>query len=199
MVILAAAPSLALGIGLPATATQQQVCGNNGSGYCLNDWNGNQSANAAVKMYYGNSSNENFYEQAVKRCYNGSFGYVDTVLSTQDNDYQNCPFTNINLDYEFAGDQIVQIAYGSGQYCVASGSNNQAVLGTCANPSNGSGPANGVIMIVTNNCGTDGNGQILMDRYASDQFGKEVNLDSGNAPGNQANFSSQQASCWGGL
>ena len=54
---VAAALLLPLLVGLPAAQAQiSQVCGNTGTGYCINAWNGGPS----VKMYYGGYSNDSF-------------------------------------------------------------------------------------------------------------------------------------------
>jgi hypothetical protein len=70
-VFAAAAVALAGGLALagsaaPAMAVQQQICGNLGSGYCLNDWNNQGSGFRS--MYYGGNPNENFTAQFINRC-----------------------------------------------------------------------------------------------------------------------------------
>ena len=68
---LLAAGLLGLGIatgGAGPAFAQQQVCGNGGSGYCINAWFGGPP----VKMYYGGKSNEDFeFIFNVKECGSG--------------------------------------------------------------------------------------------------------------------------------
>src|SRR5690348_7293797 len=60
-VLVAVSVAVALALALTGQtrvlATQQQICGNGGSGYCMNDWNG---AYQYVKMYNGGASHEDF-------------------------------------------------------------------------------------------------------------------------------------------
>lgn len=57
LLLVAAAVLLPFLVGVPAAQAQiSQVCGNTGTGYCMNAWNGGPS----VKMYYGGYSNDNF-------------------------------------------------------------------------------------------------------------------------------------------
>ena len=81
---LAAAPA--------AHAATYEICGNNGSGYCMNAWNGGPG----VKMYYGGYTNDDFYTHYVYLC-SGS----DQVQSTAHGDATNCPFSNSILDKDF--------------------------------------------------------------------------------------------------
>jgi hypothetical protein len=166
----------------PALASSSQVCGNGGSGYCLNDWGGAGQSGDAVKMYYGGYSNDAFYVQKVNRC----SGH-DTVQSTGYHDATNCPFTSTALDYDFRGYSIVQITYiNNTNECVATASAAKAVLGVCADPLSGSGGANG--------------GSFFMNRYwVEANGGKESFLASGNAPGNQAIYTVGGGTCWGGF
>jgi hypothetical protein len=46
---------LSLATGVTPAFAQTQICGNGGTGYCKNDWNGLGYGNP-VKMYNGNTS-----------------------------------------------------------------------------------------------------------------------------------------------
>jgi hypothetical protein len=131
----------ALGIGLvlvqpgatAARASQVAICGNNGTGYCLNDWN-NGGNGSPVKMYWGNNSNEHFV--AVGLTFYCNNGRVSAS--------QNCPFSHHNLDQMFNNDIILEIQYSNG-LCVAANGNADAVLGAC--PTSTTSPANGTVMV----------------------------------------------------
>ena len=190
----AAVPTAALALvaGLaarPAGASMSQVCGNSGSGYCLNDWGGAGASGDAIKMYYGGVRNDAFYVQDVNRCNGG-----DTVTATSFGDSSNCPFATVALDNDFRGQHVVQIVYTNNQsQCVGSTSSDYAVLASCANPISGSGGAQGVIMVQTLGSQPP---NFFVDRYASDQHGASRFLTSGGNPGVQANFNGQTE--WGG-
>jgi hypothetical protein len=105
-VLVAASVAVALALALTgqtgAFATQQQICGNSGSGYCMNDWNG---ANQYVKMYYGGVSHEDFgviFE--VSACGSGVVTYNASTGT-------GCPFSDGHIDANFAGWPIVQVKY----------------------------------------------------------------------------------------
>lgn len=81
-----------------AQASQTEICGKKGSGYCLNDWNGRVTNGSPVNLYYGGSSNEGFYAVLVTSWCNN--GHVDS----------NCAFSHTNFDQMYSGDNI-EIAY----------------------------------------------------------------------------------------
>jgi hypothetical protein len=174
---------LALGAGIaPAAASQQQICGDYGSGYCLNDW-GNGGIGNAVKMYYGNSSNEDFYVQAIDRCGGG-----DKVTAS-------CPFTNRSIDSDLIGDEIVQVRYGGN--CIASSAGGAAVMGKCNTPSTGNGGAMGTVDVIWL-------GSLANIYWANEAAGDVACLQSGGNPGLQATYLVEYAgepgcTSWGGL
>ena len=191
-----AALALVVGLGVhPAGASTSQVCGNGGSGYCINDWGGAGRSGDQVNMYYGGTSNDDFYVQAVNRC----SGH-DTVQSTDWHNATNCPFGNKTWDSDLHGDYIVQVTYTNNSVeCVASKGSNvdsfYAVLGVCANPLNGSGGANGVIDVLLPQQGCD----FLVNRYWTDASGgPEVSLESSGYVGGPAYFLNP-GTCWGGF
>lgn len=83
VLILPAALTLALGLTTQAQATPSQVCGNGGSGYCLNDWGGAGHSGDVIKMFNGGTTNDDFFVQKVNRC-SGS-GYRRGHLEGQPN------------------------------------------------------------------------------------------------------------------
>ena len=107
---LLAALSLSVGI-TSASAAQQQIC-EESSQLCLNDQLGVLAVNNPVQMWGGGKSNEDFHVNDLKRCNNS-----DKVLSTSTSN-QNCPFARAAVDELLAGDTIVQLQYGSTDWCV---------------------------------------------------------------------------------
>jgi hypothetical protein len=188
--------TLALSVGLalaanvtPANASQPQICGNYGSGYCLNDWNGGGSGNA-VKMETGGNTNEDFVAEGVTACSGG-----DIVTPT-------CPFATRSIDAHLQGWQIIQVKYVPKGLCIATNSSGGAVLGTCANPNTGSGGSDGVIMVkfpvAPCQGGYPDGYYYYVDRYWSDAYGTEETLASGGNPGVQAYLTyGGYGTCWG--
>jgi hypothetical protein len=190
-VFLAAFSSIvALGIfaGGPASAQQTQICGNNGTGYCMNDWNGKDFG--PVDMYYGGSSHEDFIAQGIDRCN----GYVVTMT---------CPFQDSDLDSEYYGDPIVQIEYVPSGECLSGvdGASGylQVVLDYCNNVGTGSGGGYGTVYIIDKY-------QELISRYYSDQTNSANGLESGGGPGRSLSdnyscggFTLDYCTDWGGL
>lgn len=167
----------------PALAAQRQVCGNGGTGYCLNDWGGHDYANDPVKMYYGSSTNEAFYPyRLINMCNNG--------LATS-----TCPINipGVNL----TGHLILAVGYTPGG-CLVTSAGAYAVLGNCPD-SYGNGGSNGVIMVANNNsaCPGGGNESYFIDRYWSNKDQKLVYLESGGNLGVQAYFLIGSGTCWG--
>jgi hypothetical protein len=189
--IPAAALALTAGLGIQAvSAASSAVCGNAGTGYCLNDWGGNGNANDAVKMYYGGTRNDDFYVQDVNRCSGGD------KVTTSENLQPDCPFADTQLDAFFQGQTIVQITdTDSETECVGSTGSDNAVLTPCADPLSGSGGGQGVIMVeIPKSTG----GDVFLDRFVIDQTsGNNGYLTSGGNPGVQANFNGQ--TIWGGF
>jgi hypothetical protein len=183
--VVSATPALAAG--------NSNICGNRGTGYCLNDWNGGGSGNP-VKMYYGNYYNDHFSIYYLNKCNAG-----DQVLGAP----YYCPFANHALDNSMAGDFIfAEYYYNSADSCVATNGSGDAILGACPDAL-GNGGANGTVMVqeYTSSCGpVDSDFFLAVDRYWSDQYGTKAFQQSGGNPGIQAflNYTSQStATCWG--
>lgn len=133
-----ASTGLCLGLAMATGATpafaQTQICGNGGTGYCLNDWNGLGAGNP-IKMFNGNNSHEDFWIQPIGRCGGSSTGTL------------TCPFNDHNLD-GILGGTIVQIRYANTSLCVAANTaNGQAVMGACNGTGNGSGGDTGTVFV----------------------------------------------------
>src|ERR1700733_5472468 len=166
-----------------AQASTSLVCGNGGSGYCLNAWNGGPY----VKMYYGGSySNDQIFLINEAVCQGRRY-----VTATVDGDPINCPFSNVSLDNEYEGDPIEAISYvgsPSGKpSCVGTGNLNGVpdvgYLGGC-----GDGYGNGIIQgglfvaINTSYC-TGAYQAVLINRYWTNQDGQPAYAYSGGNPG----------------
>ncbi len=189
--LLAAWLPVALAVALlspgTASATQQQICGNGGSGYCMNAWNGGPS----VKMYNGSNSHEDFYDELVPLC-NGYY-----VTST-------CPLANHNYDAEFEGAEIVQIVYAPTGQCIGSDSNGHGILTTCNSVVTGTGGGVGTVQIVYGEPGCSGFPPVdMVNRHYTDQADAWRNVESGGNPGQplimNASIIEGQPTCWGGV
>jgi hypothetical protein len=146
---------------IPAAQASSQICGNAGSGYCMNAWNGGPY----VKMYNGGYYNDNFYYRVITACSGQAF-----VQSTAYGDRTNCPFFNSGADQAYHGDLIVELVYGNNGECVGTGGSGSypdyGYLGACGNGS-GSGAANGVVDVkVPDICYS---GAALVNRYWTDK------------------------------
>ena len=189
-----------LAMAAPAHATQQQICANGGTGYCMQDFGGGDYAGDAVTNYYGGSSYENFYFQYVNACDGGH-----VVEATIDGYPHNCPFTVVALDNYWAGFTFGQLRYGPGG-CVVSGASSRTILGNCDNTSNGTGGSAGVLDIFYGLTGGSCNGNITqgwgVNVYNSDYYGSNAYLQDGSGLWAQDYFYVEQnttATCWGGL
>jgi len=133
----------------------QEFCSNFGAGYCMNDWNGDQNQGAPIKMYYGNSSNEQFQLQDINPC--NSSPVPDEVTTS-------CPFVvGSGLNNMFAGDLIFQLYYPAANKCIGTSSAGNGILATCNN-SSGSGGGDGTILIEG-----PASQDSIIDRYWTDQ------------------------------
>ena len=167
----------------PAKAFSSSICGNAGTGYCLNNWNNGGSGNA-VKMYYGGYANDNFDLVFVNAC-DGGF----SILSS-------CESSWGPQGSRLEGSAIIEIQYiAKPTLCVVTTSTALAVLGTCAKASDGTGGANGVLMAAYNGPGCSQD--YYVDRYWSGKDGQLVYLQSGGNPGLQAYFNLGSGTCWG--
>jgi len=191
---------LALGLTGILAATQANasqwtnVCGNGGTGYCINDWNNNTNNGAPIKMYYGGYTNDHFNIITVAACHDGS-GAHTTIQSDCLGDWGT---NNAFL----IGATIVQVFYQNvGDVCLATDGGANVVVGNCANPADGTGGSNGVLMAIRHPTGcTASYKQVLSDRYWDHltNNGGSIDLQSGGNPGVQAFFQGKSGStCWG--
>jgi hypothetical protein len=174
-----------------ASASIPSVCGNEGSGYCLNDWNGYGNG-GQVNMYYGGYTNDDFFEYILTNMCN--HGHVDAQSS--------CPFTpGSGLNTDFNGDAIFAIESGITNWCVGTTSSvTVATLTACPNTS-GNGGGWGTIWIsgYTSSCNGGTNGDNYYEnRYWSDTYDEQTSLASGGNIGKQAYVAlTGTATCWG--
>ena len=188
--LFAAALPVALAAALlssgTASATQQQICGNGGSGYCMNAWNGGPS----VKMYNGNTTHEDFYVENIPLCN----GYYVTAT---------CPLANHNFDAELMGYPIVQIVYAPTGQCVGSDSSGHGTLTGCNSPTTGLNGGTGTVQILYGELACHGfpPGNLL-NRHYTDAADAWENVESGGNPGQPLIMNAEviegQPTCWGG-
>lgn len=182
--IVAAAVLLPLLVAAPAAQAQtSQICGNGGSGYCINAWNGGPY----VKMYYGGYSNDNFHLQQVYVC----SGY-STVQSKYYGDSTNCPFSDAIADQVLWTDPIEEVVYGNNGECIGTTANDAAYLGSCGNIY-GTGAIDGAFDVLDVSAGCDD----LYNRYWSNAYGVLSGLTSGGNPGTPLSAGYGEATCWG--
>lgn len=175
---LAAAPA--------AQAASTAICGNEGSGYCINAWNGGPT----VKMYYGGYTNDNFYLRDAAVC-----SGTATVQSTQHNEATNCPFSNANLDNVFYNDTIVEAVDANNGECVGTSASGYGYLGACGN-SAGSGAIDGAFNVLHF---TTGCGWTLVNRYYTNKNGVVSYWASGGSPNTYLYVGREGGyTCWGG-
>lgn len=165
-------------------APASQICGNAGSGYCMNDWN-NGGSGSPVKMYNGGYANDDFFTEYVDRC---------TVASVT----PTCPFNDRNLDAHYNNSPIFQIVYAPNGLCVVAGASGgaQAALGKCANTNTGQGGANGVLQVkaASSSCPHG----VAINVFWTNSNNLVHYLLSGGNPGQPLYLNSGSYTCWGG-
>lgn len=152
-----------------AHATQNQICGNAGSGYCLNDWGGGDFIGDPIKMDTGGGTNEDFY-----------YGPLTTMCG-HGKVTSSCPFDTTTLNDDFLGLPIFTIYYGPGG-CAAGNASGQSVIGDCPSTA-GVGGSDGTIYVQQ----SDGLGVIDYSRQWTNYYGSPSALESGGNVGVQAN------------
>lgn len=175
LLITAASVMLAGAAGIPAaqaqTSVSSQLCGNGGSGYCMNAWNGGPT----VKMYNGGVTNEDFTYRDVNVC-NGKNKVESNTAPYHDG--ANCPFTNTGIDNQLRGATIVELEDLNNDECVGTGDINSqqdiGYLGSCGN-SSGVGAIDGAFDVIGFET-PDGNGScpignFLVNRYWTNTYG----------------------------
>lgn len=162
---IAVTTMLGLGLGINAAyASGTEPCGNEGTGYCINAWNGDVQGNA-VKMYYGNSSNENWNPEAQFICpTTGQNVAFVTTPGDSNGGTTYCPFGNHDLDTSLDGLPIYEFQYQSTNNCVVTNTSGYAVIGACG--------ANGTYNVVVPNTGCGNQGSefgYIVNKYWADQ------------------------------
>lgn len=193
VITLPMALTLALGLSTQAQATPSQVCGNGGSGYCLNDWGGGGHSGDVIKMFNGGTTNDDFFVQKVNRC-----SGRDTVEATLRGSPINCPFGNTSLDVDFFGKTIVQIVYTNNESQCVGATGATATLESCAQPITGAGGGNGVIQVMYSTTCNGIGGTVFLNRALSDVNGDSWLVSGGN-PGVAADYEGFEGTCWGGF
>lgn len=177
-----------------AQAQISQICGNGGSGYCMNAWNGGPY----VKMYYGGYHNDNFYLETVSPC-----SGRNTVQSTMRGDATNCPFSDSLIDYLLWNNQIMEIVYGNNGKCVGTGNLNGTpdvgYLGACGDDF-GNGAIQGAFDVaIFGGQDCPSTSVLLVNRYWTNYYGSQERFVlSGGNPGTSLFVGSNVYTCWGG-
>jgi hypothetical protein len=188
-VVVAAAMSMVGGTAPAYAQSSDDWCGNAGTGYCLNDWNGSIGD---VKMYYGGVTNDLWIDQPLRLCSDNDLVTVSPA----------CPFSNTTLDAQFNGAFIFQLesAVNPGWCIGTSTSSSATILQGCNNTATGTGGGTGTVLLLSSTeCIFDGlqeGAGTIGSRYWTSRDQDEQFLGSGNAVGNQASETGE-ATCWG--
>jgi hypothetical protein len=186
ILIIAAGTTLFAQSGAYASAAPYpEVCGDNGSGLCLNNWSG---ANGIVAMYYNGSANDNMQAELINPCNSAaSTGAPDQVTHT-------CPFTvGYGLNNIFYGDQILQVEDLNSGLCVGTDGDAGGTETAC-NDATGQGGGDGTIQVAVP-AGAGNAGSELINRYwtnaapqivayvqSGGSVGAQLNMDGGTSP-----------------
>jgi len=187
------APSRATPGAAVATSTNA-LCGNGGTGYCLNDWNNGGNGNP-IKMYYGHSSNETFnIYYLTGMC---GDGHVHTSPA--------CPFANgSGLNAQYNTSVIVKIEYAFSGLCVGTTQNDNHTILTPCPDNNGNNGGWSSIWVLAGESGCFSSFQSLFEsrywsnQYSANQYDTSGSLQSGGNPGVQALVPpGSDNTCWG--
>jgi hypothetical protein len=181
-----------LALSSPAAhASTPSICGNGGTGYCLNAWGGG-GTDLPVKMYNGGVANDAYnFQQIVFMCHDG---HVHAAAP-----YGPCPFNNSSLDSQMNGAVIFEIASGRDGLCVGSTSSTVGSTEEACPDSFGNFGGWGTIYAQAGNSSCQSPKFFAESRYWSDAYGGLSSLASGGNVGKQA-FTSPNtsgATCWG--
>lgn len=182
------APAVTATTGTMAYASgMPEICGNGGSGYCLNDWN---NAGSYVKMYYGGNYTNDEYQIE-----------YETLACNSGHATKTCPINVPGIDP--TGALIFEILNPRDGACVATDGNAAAIEGTCADLS-GNGGARGVTeLLFRSQICTLGYQLEAMNRYWTQTDSTPVWLESGGNIGLNAYYArfanGADATCWGAV
>lgn len=180
----------------PATSSISitELCGNGGSGYCLNDWN-NGGNNNPINMYYGGYANNAFgIYQLIAMC---NHGKVEILPGG------GCPFAvGSGLNSKLNGAPIYAIAYNNDPgYCLGTGNTDPNAILTPCPSSSGTGGGWGTIFVLAGTPGVCSSSHQFYFTSVHWSFldGELAALQSGGNPGVQAFVTSfgPASTCWG--
>lgn len=135
-------------------ATFPEICGNDGTGYCMNAWGGGPQ----VAMYYGGVTNDAYATEDINPCNSTPANRVTPT----------CPFTvGSGMNSKLLNDTILRIRNQNDGLCVGTDGSGFGLEGACGD-GNANGAANGVIMVKVL---TGTGGWWLVDRYWSNHVG----------------------------
>jgi hypothetical protein len=188
-VTMLAAICLVLGISSLARAgTTPNVCGNGGTGYCLNDWN-NAGVGFPVKMNYGHTPNSDFSVFPLTNMCNA--GHVSASME--------CPFTpGSGLNSQMNGAGIFALRHSNGLCVGTTSSTVGALMENCPDVYGNNGGWSTIYAGATNS-DCPGSEFYAESRYWSDAYSSLSSLESGGNVGVQAWVSTPNATatCWG--
>jgi hypothetical protein len=180
------------------TATQatlgiNSICGNGGSGYCLNAWGGGGN-NLPVKMYQGGVANDNYSVLALSlMCHDG---HVHANAP-----YGPCPFeSGTGLNTQMDGAAIIAIKDNRNGLCVGTTSSDVGAVEVACPDALGNGGGWGSIYATTRSTACPNSNQFFaQSRYWSNAYDAKSSLASGGNVGVQAfvAHNNSTATCWG--
>lgn len=200
--------SLALALGIatgvttatPAHAASHEYCTLTYN-ECMNDWSGF----GVIKTGAPGWPNEEFNGNNLFRCPANGGGNTDVVTYAGNYGPTDCPYANTSLDYHFQGNAIEQIRFEGTDSCLGTNPNNgQAVLTTCNDPNTGYGGGPGTVFVIYQGpmvpygCWHTPPDYFWVDKYWSDYYGEEVDLNAPTYNGGNLFFTStvDNSSCW---
>lgn len=198
-VALAAATTVAfagisIGAATSAHASIPSICGNGGSGYCLNAWNGG-GVDLPIKMYYGGYANDSYsFFHLPFMCHDG---HVHANAP-----YGPCPFTSgSGLNTAMDGAVIAEVADNRNGLCVGTTSSSVYSTEEPCPDSFGNNGGWGTIWVAAGNSSCNSSFKYFLEnRYWSDAYNSLSSLSSGGNPGQQAFVAfSSTATCWGAV
>jgi hypothetical protein len=193
IIITMAVAMLGIGLSIPSAfgGTTPNICGNGGTGYCLNDWN-NGGSGSQVKMNYGHTPNSDFSFVSLSfMCHDG---HVHANAP-----YGPCPFTNgSGLNTQMDGANIFALRHSNG-LCVGTTSSDVNTIMTDCPDSYGNGGGWSTIYAEATNANCQSGPWFAESRYWSDAYTSLSSLQSGGNVGIQASIGVQNstATCWG--
>ena len=177
----------------PATLGINSICGNGGSGYCLNAWNGGGNG-AQVKMFNGGVANDNYSVLSLSlMCHDG---HVHANAP-----YGPCPFENgTGLNTQMDGAAIIAIKDNRNGLCVGTNSDDLGAIEAACPDALGNGGGWSTIYATTRSSACPNSNQFYaQSRYWSNAYDAKSSLASPGFSGGQAFVANAQptGTCWG--